>query len=167
MKKLKLALFAALTATAFSASATNFDLGTLTVPYINNAMVSGNISDTYTFDIGSQSPVASASSFVTLSSILGISGFSVTLFNSANTLLGSAAYDGIGQLCPEYRPAGGCQRLLISKSPGRRPGCMVATTPLPWRRCRNRQAMRCCLPDWASWGRWSGGDSRAAECAEK
>ena len=34
MKKLKLALFAALTAAAFSASATSFDLGTLTVPYM-------------------------------------------------------------------------------------------------------------------------------------
>lgn len=100
MKKLKLALCAALTATAFTATAADYDIGTLTGLYINNSSVTGSISDKYTFDIASASPVASSSSYVTSSfgtlSILGISGFGVQLFTSSNSLLGTAAYDGLG-----------------------------------------------------------------------
>lgn len=98
--KLKMAVGALLTAAAFGAAAASYDIGTLTGPYVHNQSVSGSISDTYTFDIASASPVASSSSYITLSvgpwSILGISGFGVQLFNSSNTSLGTATFDGIG-----------------------------------------------------------------------
>jgi hypothetical protein len=92
MKKLKLVLGAALTAAAFSAAAADYDIGILTGLYLKNTFVTGSISDTYTFDIGSASPVESASNLLTMSSILGISGFGVELFNSANFSLGTATF---------------------------------------------------------------------------
>ena len=100
MKKLKLAVGAAFVVAAFSAAAADYDVGTLTGLYVHNTSVTGSISDTYTFDIASSNPVASSSSYVTSSfgalSILGISGFTVQLFNSFNSALGTATYDGLG-----------------------------------------------------------------------
>jgi hypothetical protein len=96
MKKLKLALFSALTAAAFGASAASFDLGTLSGPYFNSANVTGTISDTYTFDIASASPVTSSSLYIKMQPIWDISGFGVSLYNSSNALLGTATKDSSG-----------------------------------------------------------------------
>jgi len=92
--KLKLALGAMLTAAAFGATAASQDIGVLSVPYTYNQTVSGAIADTYTFDIASASPVASSSSYITLSvgawSIFGISNFGVQLFDSFDNVIGTA-----------------------------------------------------------------------------
>lgn len=101
MKKLKLVLGAALTAAAFGASAADYDIGTLTIPYAQSVQVMpGGVSDKYTFDIASSSPVASSSGYITTSfgttTFFGISGFGVQLFNASDSLLGTAAFDGMG-----------------------------------------------------------------------
>lgn len=112
MKTAKLLLGAGLISAALGASAATYDIGLLTGLYINNSTVSGVIDDKYSFDILSSTSVASASGYVTTSftlptgtlSILDISNFSVKLYNSANSLLGTATKDSGGNFVLNYGP---------------------------------------------------------------